>query len=325
MVFEYKHFEVNHILESLAKGINATVVNKAVQYPPSLGKGYLKGVELPSGIKYFTFEYEYFENLLIHHIPDENESYFIWFDVSKIIDPLVFKIDKELKESASNANMNGFLLSSKMDFSLDRPSLNKGYGVAIILHKKILDKILQQSIWGNALEWYYDFKVNKLNNIKITDAENELIQDVIQGTAKENNLINLEKRIYQLLELFFIRTFNLYNNIVQKKKLSTSEGDALLYFEKLIASINSSNEMDYNKMEKDIHFSKKEIEALILRVFNKTLINYIKETKLKNAYKEIVNTTKNISDIAYEFGYANPSNFSAAFKLQFGKNPHEFR
>ncbi len=325
MDFQFKHFEVNHILEMFAISFQSKASDNKVEYSKEFGKGYIKALRLPSGINYFIFEYDYLEKFLMQHFASEKENYLVWFDISTNTRPSTFLIDKTLKKNNEIHKLNAIILCSKIDFSLVRPINNKGYGIGVLLHKKILTSFLGNTKWGNCLDWYYDFKINNLDNIKITDAENELILDVINGTKKGNNLINLEKRIYQLLELFFIRVFNLYENIGQKKKLTAKEGEILAYFEKLIGKKNISNEIDYKKMELEIGINKKEIASLILKVFNKTLISFIKESRLKIAYNDVINAIKSISDIAYEFGYANPSNFSIAFKAQFGKNPNDFR
>jgi AraC-like DNA-binding protein len=43
------------------------------------------------------------------------------------------------------------------------------------------------------------------------------------------------------------------------------------------------------------------------------------------AKKLLAKTDKNISEIAYEFGFANPSNFSAAFKRYSSITPNDYR
>jgi AraC-like DNA-binding protein len=50
----------------------------------------------------------------------------------------------------------------------------------------------------------------------------------------------------------------------------------------------------------------------------------IKRTRLNKAAKLIENNSGNISEIALEVGYNNPSYFAEAFKKQFGVAPSQY-
>jgi AraC-like DNA-binding protein len=325
MIFEYKNVELDHILEKFAKGINATVVNKTVTYPSNFGEGYLKGVSLPSGINFAIFEYKYYKDLLVQHIAYDKEQYMIWFDISHSLEPLVLSVNEEEVVYNDVINMSAALLNSFFSFSHLRTKGANGYGVMVFLHKKILQKFISTSKWETVLQWFFDIKMSKLDLIKITDAEKTLIDDIIKATNKENNYINLEKRIYQLLELFFLRVFKVYKENNKEGILTLPEATILGNVESLISKYYMSDEVDFVRLESEIGMTRHNLEKLIKRAFNKTLPDYIKFFKMQNAYQQVLNTQKDIQEIAYEMGYANPSNFSNAFKKQFGAKPSELR
>lgn len=58
---------------------------------------------------------------------------------------------------------------------------------------------------------------------------------------------------------------------------------------------------------------------------NRTLTNYITEVRLGHAARELVDTTLNISQIGYNCGFNNLSNFNRVFKSKRGTTPKEFR
>ncbi len=325
MIFEYQNIELDHILERFAKGINTEVVNKTVIYPKSFGEGYLKGVSLPSGIHYAIFEYNYYKDLLVQHVAHDKEQYMIWFDISHSLQPLVLNVDEEQVVYDDVINMSGALLNSFFSFSHFRAKGANGYGVVVFLHKKILQKFLSTSKWETVLQWFLDIKVSKLDLIKITDAEKTFIDDIIKATNKGNNYINLEKRIYQLLELFFLRIFKVYKENNKEGILSVTEATLLGNVEALISKYYMSDEVDFVRLESEIGMTRHNLEKLVKKAFNKTLPDYIKYFKMQNAYQQVVHTQKDIQEIAYEVGYANPSNFSNAFKKQFGAKPSEMR
>jgi len=57
----------------------------------------------------------------------------------------------------------------------------------------------------------------------------------------------------------------------------------------------------------------------------RTLSEYIIDIRLGNAARLLVDTTHNISEICYECGFNNVSNFNRIFKAKRGTTPHEFR
>lgn len=58
---------------------------------------------------------------------------------------------------------------------------------------------------------------------------------------------------------------------------------------------------------------------------NRTLSDYIADIRLGFAARMLVDTTKNISEICYECGFNNLSNFNRTFKNKRGSTPREFR
>lgn len=58
---------------------------------------------------------------------------------------------------------------------------------------------------------------------------------------------------------------------------------------------------------------------------NRTLSDYIADIRLGFAARMLVDTTKNISEICYECGFNNLSNFNRIFKTKRGSTPREFR
>jgi len=52
---------------------------------------------------------------------------------------------------------------------------------------------------------------------------------------------------------------------------------------------------------------------------------YLRSRRLDQAYELIRSGEMNVTEAAFEVGYANPSAFSAAFRKAFGVNPMECR
>lgn len=58
---------------------------------------------------------------------------------------------------------------------------------------------------------------------------------------------------------------------------------------------------------------------------NRTLTSYITDIRLGHAARELIDTTNNISQIGYNCGFNNLSNFNRVFKARRGTTPKQFR
>lgn len=61
------------------------------------------------------------------------------------------------------------------------------------------------------------------------------------------------------------------------------------------------------------------------KITNQTVTDYILDVRLGNAIRNLVDTDKTVSEICYESGFNNLSNFNRLFKKKKGYSPKEFR
>jgi AraC-like DNA-binding protein len=64
---------------------------------------------------------------------------------------------------------------------------------------------------------------------------------------------------------------------------------------------------------------------LIKQRTGKSFIEFVNEIRLGYATRLLIETTKSISEICYESGFNNISNFTRTFRKKQGSTPSEFR
>lgn len=67
------------------------------------------------------------------------------------------------------------------------------------------------------------------------------------------------------------------------------------------------------------------LQTAFRTVYGMPVISFIRAQKMQCAAQLLIHTTKNIGEIAQEFGYENESKFSAAFKRIMGDSPYLYR
>lgn len=88
---------------------------------------------------------------------------------------------------------------------------------------------------------------------------------------------------------------------------------------------NLSKEILANDLAEHFNVSLRQLQRQFREEIGMTPTDLIRKIKLEEAAKMLLNTPKNIAEIAYEVGFSDPAYFSRTFKKHFGKTPTEFQ
>jgi len=80
-----------------------------------------------------------------------------------------------------------------------------------------------------------------------------------------------------------------------------------------------------NQLVSEIGLSKSQVFKKVKSLSNKSISQFIKETRLQEAAKLILNTNLNASEISYKVGFSCPSYFNKCFSKYYGITPGEFK
>ncbi|WP_281614839.1 AraC family transcriptional regulator [Flammeovirga sp. SubArs3] len=122
-----------------------------------------------------------------------------------------------------------------------------------------------------------------------------------------------------------------YNKKIKKSKRTTlsviEEVDEMMIskIESIIDKHLLDSTFSVSEIEKQIGVSRPVLLSQFKRVKGTTLVNYIKLERLKKASLLLINTNKNISEVAYQVGFSDPKYFSRAFRIEYGETPTEYR
>ena len=125
-------------------------------------------------------------------------------------------------------------------------------------------------------------------------------------------------KVYNKLKL----KTDLKNNLI---KVLSSRYEVFLT--RLLETIEQKwNEEEFNidGLVKQFGMSRAQLYRRITDLTGYSPNNFIREIRLKNALKLIETQKGNISEIAYESGFNNPSYFSKCFQRRFGVLPSEY-
>ena len=88
---------------------------------------------------------------------------------------------------------------------------------------------------------------------------------------------------------------------------------------------NLRERITVNDVAQSSYVSLSHLQSMFSRALHISVGDYIAKRKLCIAAFELTNTEKSITEIAFDFGYANIESFSRAFKKQFLQSPSAYR
>lgn len=176
--------------------------------------------------------------------------------------------------------------------------------------------------------------------------ETEIIRKVkqVQQTAQANQIVVTQtiKNLLPDADLKFTAsnprqtTYLLPNLFVVEDKyseplpLATNKKNAFqkngFILESVLQCIDENLSDEYFSVEtlcQDIGFSERQLQRKLKAVTNKSPNQLIRSVRLHRAKELLLKNNKNISEVAYQTGFSNPSYFSKCFKKEFNVSPSE--
>jgi len=206
--------------------------------------------------------------------------------------------------------------------------LHQPYGKALIFHPDII----KGTSLGKQIHEYSFFGYQSSEALHLSDREREVVNQCFENIANEisqNIDQHSEKLIVANLELllkycsrFYDRQFitreNANHGIIEQFETMLNK---YIFGEKL--KVEGLPSVAY--FADELHLSANYFGDLIKKETGKSALDFIHLQLLESAKEKILDTSKSISEVAYELGFKYPQHFTRLFKQKVGVSPNEFR
>ncbi len=206
--------------------------------------------------------------------------------------------------------------------------MHQPYGKALIFHPDII----KATSLGKQIHEYSFFGYQSSEALHLSEKEREIVNNCFENIATEisQNIDHHSKKlIVANLELLlkycsrfygrqFITRENTNHGIIEQFETLLNE---YIFSEKLKAEGVPS--VAY--FADELHLSANYFGDLIKKETGKSALEFIHLQLLEAAKEKILDTTKSISEVAYELGFKYPQHFTRLFKQKIGVSPNEFR
>ena len=93
----------------------------------------------------------------------------------------------------------------------------------------------------------------------------------------------------------------------------------------VLASRSAQIDFSIESLADELGMSQRSLQRKITALSDRTPVQLIAEYRLKQAVRFLQDTSKPITDVAYEAGFSDLSHFYRLFKKRFGRNPSQYR
>jgi AraC-like DNA-binding protein len=316
--YNYAHSGLIDWLSGFSSHLQVNTEDNRIEYPEKFGTGFAKVYNLEPGLAYRIVDYTLNIPFAFIREPSENFFLIIYFYQYYNSHHIIVKINNDDIIDSQESYYSTLLMTNSV--ASQEVILSKGTkikGLTIQLSEEWLrDKIrhpgnLDYSIFKEK-DFFQDF---------LTAKSQKLLNEIFAENSKSfTPALHINIRVLRLLEGFL-------QNILHAGGLhfplfvSPLDFQKLLKIEALLLENYSSGFPKIEKLARLALMSETKLKNIFKKAFGMGLYEYYQKNRMRKA-KELLNLNLySVTEVGTLIGYQNLSNFSRAFKKEFGYLP----
>jgi len=324
--FSYILKDFEQWLDDCGKFMKVNTDNHFLQLPPSVGSGYLYARVINEGMSFLVTNMHLNDEMVLERKASDKMDlllYFIHVNVAGYC-RIASDIDKvQYKNDIKRRSI--FLSSTNYPLQLTYSKGTRVQLVGIHFKSSLVRKFLKKDIFHYITE-YSQSRLKGHDKTSISEEENKLLREIFEThLSEEFGRLVLYNRILLLVE----KTLNrlLLNELPASKKQRPIEKDVdrLKEVEKILSKKELKRFPSIKELSQIALMSSSKLKTSFKEVYGMKLYEFYNHHRLSKAKRWIETGETNIKEAAYRIGFSNLSNFSKAFKKEFGMLPSRIR
>jgi AraC-like DNA-binding protein len=321
--FQYELHSYRQFLEDFAKQLEIPFSNNRLYFPEHIGEGYMQLIELPDGLEAMISDFKLKKDLLLERSKDHFEYYTLICEEIANNSELTLQIEKEkleLEQPYSSIYLTSFLY----DVSYLLKKNSKFSGIRILLNADWMQQYLCLEHNKLVLEQYLELKTAGALS-KPFDAEiRMLLQELLTQKREPVSLLFYQTRILRIIEKFCDWLhFDQAKLPAAAATLSKTDIDSIIKVENLLAGDLHTPPPTIPELARAAAMSESKLKKLFKTMYGSPPYEYYQKQRMTKARQLLLTGEYTIKDVGYALGYVNLSNFTLAFKKEFGYLPSD--
>ncbi|WEK38074.1 MAG: AraC family transcriptional regulator [Candidatus Pseudobacter hemicellulosilyticus] len=323
--FDYTYTDYEQLVRELAKKLEVPVVDNAVQFPTAIADGSYQFIILPNGLHATIMNCTMHEDWLVHRKKNPAEEYYVLrFDELSIPGSLVVTIGDDKVKENNTAKAIAYLTSTLFDWSYLSTQGTSFKGIAILFNKEWLAKYLDIATAENVLSTYISLKSENLNIEPLDNSYRRWMRTIME--VQPDNPLRLtiiQNRIMLMIERFFTHLYDKMHNPTFRIPLSPDDINRVMQIEGILTKDIFQSPPSIQQLAKMVSISESKLKKDFKIMYGFPIYEYYQQARMQAAQDKLLTGRFSVKEVAMELGYSNLSNFTIAFKKQFGVLPSQ--
>jgi len=324
LTYVVKDFE--QMVEDWCKILKVTHDHHLLTLPASAGDGYLYANNLNDAMSFLVMNVKFHDDVRLERQALSEIHLLLYFLHVNVADFYEIVSDRDKVQYGPNIKRRSIFLSST-NYPL-QITYSKGTQVQLIgiyFKASLVRKFFKKDIYHYLAE-SSQVRLRDHDKKSISDEENKLLEEIFQTDVKDEfGKLVLHNRILLLIEKILNR-FLIDEFPTSKGPASKQEDlDGLKEVEFMLSEKELEGFPSIKDLSRIALMSSTKLKKRFKEVYGMKLYEFYNHNRLHKAKQWIESGETNIKEAAYRIGFANLSNFSKAFKKEFGFLPSELR
>lgn len=318
--YKFVHSGLIEWLEGFSTHLQIELEDNRIEYPENFASGFAKVYDVEPGLSYRIVDYTLNTNFVFNRVPSDKFYLIIYFYQYTNSQKLFVSINNEVIIDSNEDCYSTLLMTNSMTSQqVEMIEGTHAKGVTIQLTEEWLKEKIQQPDTAN----YTLFREKNFFKDFLTAKTQKLLNEIFADNLKSATpVLYMNTRVLRLLEGFL-------DNILRAGSSNFSSSVDPLDFQSILkieALLLENYTLGFPKIENLARIalmSETKLKNTFKKAFGMGLYEYYQKNRMHKA-KEFLNINKySVSEVGSMIGYQNLSNFSQAFKKEFGHLPKD--
>lgn len=322
-VYTYNYTDLHSLLHDFAQKTNSRVQGTTLNYNEKFADGYSRLINVADGIQAWLSDYRLNEDICVIRQGSATSSFILRvFETVVKEKKVTMGGSGEMIEKHDQKNY-AVLYNDNSEVSVILQKGTNVRGVEIVFTPKWLMEYLHIDNEHFLLQKFLSVQDQQLHHVPLNYEYITLLNELFAPSNKMLEQTIMSNRIMILVEKFFVQMANIFSNHKEKIRISHAELDKLNEVKSILTDDSLQSPPTIPELSRMIGMSASSLKNKFKKLFQSGIYQYYQKHRLHKAMDMLASGKYSVKEVGMELGFINLSNFSIAFKKEFGILPSE--
>ena len=312
-------------LKEFASNLHAPMQGNDLILPASMGQGRIIAQSPSRDMSFIVMDFTLNDDLLLVRQPSKDYGILLFFNQVEVSEFFRIRSGKEELRETTKSRSNVFLSSTNMELELQYSKGSSLKRVGIYFSPVMVRKFVKSDM-QLFLSVYTDQGINNVNRETINFELKSILDEIYKTSLKDDfGRLVLQNRVLMLTEKFLHNLLAKEVKGEKKNYLKKEDVEGIQTVERILTQSDLEKFPSIEALSKMAMMSSTKLKTKFKEVYGMKLYEYYNRHRLLKAKDMITIGRTTVKDAAYSIGFSNLSNFSRAFKKEFGVLPGQIK